>query len=161
MMPCNPRCATSFKMAFVHLSKNKNSFPWSSRSLPRLVLSPVVKLLLNPSPVACHSKASYPETSVGRKGRYALFWRPAPGEEGGLLSKNHLLIVAHASGAFKGDFQGCAGREKEQNSTVSLTVILKSMMWWSDQCHLGCFKYSWSLVPGFVPISLRPVPAIG
>ena len=30
----------------------------------------------------------------------------------------------------------------------ALTIILKLVVWWSDQCHSDCFKYSHSSVPG-------------
>ena len=32
----------------------------------------------------------------------------------------------------------------------ALTVILKLVMQWSDQCHLDCLKYSSSLIPGSI-----------
>ena len=34
-----------------------------------------------------------------------------------------------------------------QKQQLALTVILKLVMWWSDQRHLDCFKYSYSSVP--------------
>ena len=41
-----------------------------------------------------------------------------------------------------------------------LTVILKLVMWLSDQRHLNCFKYNLQFQDQFVPISLRPIPGI-
>ena len=97
-------------------------------------------MLPNPSPAARRWKAHSQETSVGRKGKVALFRRLATGGEGGLLSENQLPIAAQGTGAFKGEFQGCIGGSRTAQSV--LTVILKPVMRWSDQRHLGCFKNS-------------------
>ena len=40
--------------------------------------------------------------------------------------------------------------EQKQHGQSALTVIMKLAMWWADQQHLDCFKYSLSLVPGLV-----------
>ena len=37
-----------------------------------------------------------------------------------------------------------------ETAQSAVTVILKLVMQWSDQCHLDCFKYSYALVPGSV-----------
>lgn len=42
------------------------------------------------------------------------------------------------------------GYEQKQHGQSALTVIMKLVMWWADQQHLDCFKYSLSLVPGLV-----------
>ena len=47
--------------------------------------------------------------------------------------------------AFKGEFQGCIVKGKGLHSETAqsaLTVILRLVMQWSDQHHLGYFKYS-------------------
>ena len=48
-------------------------------------------------------------------------------------------------------------RQKERaacrNSTVNPDSHLQIGHWWSDQSHLGGFKYSYSSVPGFVETS--------
>ena len=79
----------------------------------------VVLLLPNPGPAAHCSEANSREASVGRKGKVALFRSLATGGEGGLLSENQLPIVAQGTESFKGEFQGCIGKGKEQNSIVS------------------------------------------
>ena len=61
-----------------------------------------------------------------------------PPGEGGLLSENPLRLAAQGMGAFKGESQGCSGSGREQGSTVSLESAVR----WSDQRHLGGFKYS-------------------
>ena len=73
-------------------------------------------LLWNPGPATRCSKAGSPETSVGREGKVALLWRLATGGEGGLPSENQPPIAAQGTGAFKGEFKGCIGRGREQNS---------------------------------------------
>ena len=68
-------------------------------------------------------------------------------------SKGQLPIVSQWAGAFKGGFQGCKGggrRLHAETAQSALTLILKLVMWWSDQHHLDCFKYSWSPVSGWV-----------
>ena len=60
-----------------------------------------------------------PETSVGRKGKVALFRRPAARGEGGLLSENQRPTAAQGAGAFKGEFQGCTGGGRAQGSVGS------------------------------------------
>ena len=52
--------------------------------------------------------------------------------------------------AFKGAFQGWIGGRRglyAETALSALTVILNSVIQWSDQHHLDCFEYSQSLVP--------------
>ena len=66
---------------------------------------PNTMLLANPGLAARRSKANSQETSVGRKGKVALFRRPATGGEGGLLSENQLPIAVQGQGLSKGSFR--------------------------------------------------------
>ena len=55
------------------------------------------------------------------------------------------LTVSEQERAFKEEFLGCIGRGKGLHAEIAqgpLTVILKLVAQWSDQCHLDCFKYS-------------------
>ena len=45
------------------------------------------------------------------------------------------------------------GGERElsaETAESALTVVLKLAMWWSDKCHLDCFRFSESSAPGSV-----------
>lgn len=67
-----------------------------------------VSLLLNSDPVACSSKVN---VSVGWKGKVYLLRRLVTWGKGGLMSKRQLRIADQGARAFKGEFQGCMGRE--------------------------------------------------
>ena len=57
-------------------------------------------------------------------------------------------LTDQGAGTLKGAFQGCIcrGRGLRTGQQSALTIGHQ----WSDQHHLDCFKYSWSLVPGSV-----------
>lgn len=103
-------------------------------------------LLLNPGPTALHSIVNSRETRVGRKGKLTLCQMLATGGEGGFVSENQLPIAAWEADVFKGEFQCCMDRGREQDGTVIpisvMTVISISVMWQSIQHHLHCFEYS-------------------
>ena len=61
----------------------------------------------------------------------ALFWMPATWGEGGIVSKNHLLIAAQEAEVFKGEFQGCMDGGRGQDGTVSSDSYLNI----SDNSH--------------------------
>lgn len=79
------------------------------------------KLLSNAGLAAHCSKANTQEMSAGRKGKLALFKRPATWGEHRLMSKNQLPDADQGARAFKGEFQGCTGGGGGyvQNRTVS------------------------------------------
>ena len=62
--------------------------------------------LLSSGLAADYWKASTGETSVGRKGKVALFRRLATWGEGGLMSKSQFPTPDQWASAFKGEFQG-------------------------------------------------------
>ena len=66
-------------------------------------------VLLNSGSAAHCLKANTLETSVGRKGKVALFRRPAVWGEGGLMSKSQLPTADQEVKDSKGEFQGCTG----------------------------------------------------
>lgn len=84
-------------------------------------------MLLNSGFVSCRSEASTGGLSAGRKGKAALFRRPATWGEGGLVSKSQLLPADQGTIAFKGEFKGDTGggRGYMQNSTVSSDIHLE------------------------------------
>ena len=79
-------------------------------------------------PAACCSEANTSDT-VGGKESYVLFWRPATGGEGGLLSKGWPLPDPDNQWvSFKGEFQGCTGGGRglhAETAWSALPVILK------------------------------------
>ena len=79
------------------------------------------------------------------KGKFALFWMPtnwwggARGGAGGgrLLSKARPPPDNQWARAFIGEGRGLLAETVQS----ALPVILKLVVWWSDQHHLDCFKY--------------------
>jgi len=86
------------------------------------------------------------------KAKFALFQRPGTGVwrrewEGGFLSKGQLPpLTISGQDLLKGEFQECIGRERGlcvETAWSAPTVILKLVLWWSNQCYLpDCFQYS-------------------
>ena len=109
-------------------------------------------LLLTSGLAARRLKANTPETSVCTKESLLYSGGRQPGKkvDSGPKAKAPLPVTGKS---FKWwAFRGCtAGRglHATQYSQL-LTVILEVSHLWSDQYHLGCFKYSWSSVPGVV-----------
>lgn len=63
--------------------------------------------------MAAHQSKAYTcERSVSRKGKTALFRRPATWVEGGLLSKSQFPTVDQGGRVFKEEFQDCIGGER-------------------------------------------------
>ena len=104
-----------------------------------------MKVLLNLDLAAHCLKANTQDTSIGRKERLSYLGGQQSWEEGGLMSQrtnSQLPIKGHE--ILKGSFRGCKWREWATCRTAqsTLTINLNLVMWWSDQCHLDCFKYS-------------------
>ena len=98
-------------------------------------------------------KSQYLRGKCWQKGKFALFQRLATLGEGRFMSKGQLSSIDQWARTFKGEFQGCTsgGRGLHVETVQSaLTVVLKLVMRWSDQCHLDCCKYNQSSVPGSV-----------
>ena len=59
--------------------------------------------------------------------------------EGGVVPKGQLLATDNQwARAFMGGGRG----PHAETAQSALPVILKLVVWWSDQCHLDCFQYS-------------------
>ena len=82
------------------------------------------------------------EASVGRKERllYSGDWQT--GEKADSCPKAKSPPANQGARAFKGEFQGWLEWVTCRTAQSALTIILKLVMQWSDQCHLDCFKYS-------------------
>ena len=78
--------------------------------------------------------------------------QPWGGRESGLLTKSQPLPPTHTHWqSVSMSFYRWKEGAKCRNSAVSSdSHAVKLVMWWSDQHHLDCFKYSWSSVPGSV-----------
>lgn len=99
-------------------------------------------------------------SGVGRKGKVALFRRLVTWGEGRLKSKSQLLSADQRKRAFKEEFQGCTGQERELHAEAApsaRTIILKLVMQWSDQHHLVLGTVSPQFQDQFLPTSLSPV----
>ena len=77
------------------------------------------RVLPKPGPSARYWITNSQETRVGRKGKVALFWKPATRGEGGLESKNQLPMAAQETEVFKGELQGCLDGGRGQDDIVS------------------------------------------
>ena len=86
-------------------------------------------------------KREYLRGKVGGKGSLLYFGGGQPGLGGGgqtCVQRTTLLTDNQGARAFIGEGRGLDA----ETARSALTVILKLVMRWSDQCHLGCFRYS-------------------
>ena len=79
------------------------------------------------------------------KGKFALFWRPTTGGvDGGWRVDSSPKAASPTPTASQGAraFIGGGRGLHVETAQSALTVFLKLVMWWSDQCHLDCFKHN-------------------
>ena len=104
----------------------------------------------------CGVRLLYAQKPINRpgwwEGKFALSQTLAAGK-GGQTSVQRQ--TPHPSTGNQWGKSCCRQKERAacRNSTVNPDSHLQSGHWWSDQSHLGCFKYSYSSVPGFVETS--------
>ena len=69
-----------------------------------------------------------------------------------LCPKANSLLTDQGEEILMRSFRGISGGRglHAETSQSACTIILKLVIQWSDQCHLDCFKYSQSSVPGLV-----------
>ena len=101
----------------------------------------------------CPESQQKPINSPGWwEGKFPLFQMPAA-EKGGQTSVQRRTPPSPApstSHQWGRSFYRQQERATCRSSTVSPDSHLQIGHWWSDQHHLGCFKYSYSLVLGFI-----------